>query len=117
LAVYLAGTTLPMLLVPVKTSELWVGYWLQILGITISIFGLISLKRSFGLVAANRGIVSSGLYQLVRHPLYSSYELSIIGFDCKQSQYLQCVRILCPLACQIQRINYEESLLSKIQNT
>lgn len=32
-----------------------------------------SLGRSFGLLPANRGIVSTGLYRLVRHPIYLGY--------------------------------------------
>ncbi len=42
--------------------------------------GKISLGRSFGLIPANRGIVSSGLYRLVRHPIYLGYLVTHIAF-------------------------------------
>jgi protein-S-isoprenylcysteine O-methyltransferase Ste14 len=38
------------------------------------------LGRSFGLVPANRGIVSSGLYRVVRHPIYLGYLVTHCGF-------------------------------------
>ena len=42
-------------------------------GLLVVIAGKVSLGRSFGLMPANRGIVSSGLYRLVRHPIYLGY--------------------------------------------
>jgi hypothetical protein len=41
---------------------------LSAIGLLIVIGGKLSLGRSFGLMPANRGIVSTGLYRLVRHP-------------------------------------------------
>ena len=38
--------------------------------------GLLSLNRSFGLVAAQRDIKTGGLYRVVRHPVYASYLIS-----------------------------------------
>ena len=49
-------------------------------GLTIVIGGKLSLGRSFGLMPANRGIVSSGLYKLVRHPIYMGYLITHTGF-------------------------------------
>ena len=42
--------------------------------------GKLSLGRSFGLMPANRGIVSTGLYRVVRHPIYLGYLITHIGF-------------------------------------
>lgn len=42
-------------------------------GLGIVIAGKVTLGRSFGLMPANRGIVSSGVYRLVRHPIYMGY--------------------------------------------
>ena len=39
-----------------------------------------SLGRSFGLIPANRGIVSTGLYRLVRHPIYLGYLITHVAF-------------------------------------
>ena len=49
-------------------------------GLLIVIGGKLSLGRSFGLMPANRGVVSSGLYRLVRHPIYMGYLITHIGF-------------------------------------
>jgi protein-S-isoprenylcysteine O-methyltransferase Ste14 len=50
------------------------------LGLLIVIGGKMSLGRSFGLMPANRGIVSTGLYRLVRHPIYLGYLITHVGF-------------------------------------
>ena len=49
-------------------------------GLLIVIGGKLSLGRSFGLMPANRGIVSTGLYRIVRHPIYMGYLLSHVAF-------------------------------------
>ena len=49
-------------------------------GLVVVIGGKLSLGRSFGLMPANRGVVSSGLYRLVRHPIYMGYLITHTGF-------------------------------------
>jgi protein-S-isoprenylcysteine O-methyltransferase Ste14 len=49
-------------------------------GLTIVVVGKLSLGRSFGLAPANRGVVSTGVYRLVRHPIYLGYLITHIGF-------------------------------------
>lgn len=49
-------------------------------GLTVVIAGKLSLGRSFGLMPANRGIVSTGLYRVVRHPIYLGYLITHVGF-------------------------------------
>jgi len=49
-------------------------------GLLVVIGGKLSLGRSFGLMPANRGVVSTGLYQLVRHPIYMGYLITHVGF-------------------------------------
>ena len=49
---------------------------ISVVGLAIVIAGKITLGRSFGLMPANRGIVSSGVYRLVRHPIYLGYLLT-----------------------------------------
>jgi protein-S-isoprenylcysteine O-methyltransferase Ste14 len=51
-----------------------------VVGLLIVIAGKISLGRSFGLIPANRGIVSTGLYRLVRHPIYLGYFITHVAF-------------------------------------
>ena len=49
-------------------------------GTVVHIGAKISLNRSFGLVAANRGVKQRGLYRFVRHPMYAGYIASHAGF-------------------------------------
>jgi protein-S-isoprenylcysteine O-methyltransferase Ste14 len=49
-------------------------------GLTVVIAGKLSLGRSFGLMPANRGIVSTGLYRFVRHPIYLGYLVTHVAF-------------------------------------
>lgn len=50
------------------------------IGLIIVVLGKLSLGRSFGLTPANRGIVCSGLYRIVRHPIYLGYLITHVGF-------------------------------------
>jgi protein-S-isoprenylcysteine O-methyltransferase Ste14 len=66
----------PSLLKPASVTALMsqlntVG--ISVIGLAIVIAGKITLGRSFGLMPANRGIVSSGVYRVVRHPIYLGY--------------------------------------------
>jgi protein-S-isoprenylcysteine O-methyltransferase Ste14 len=49
-------------------------------GLIVSLVGKASLGRSFGLTPANRGVVCSGFYRFVRHPIYLGYLITHTGF-------------------------------------
>ena len=68
----------PASVVPLAPELLTVA--LSAVGLGIVIAGKVSLGRSFGLMPANRGIVSTGLYKLVRHPIYLGYLITHAGF-------------------------------------
>ena len=67
----LVGPAAAAALVPELATAL-----LSAAGLSVVIGGKLSLGRSFGLMPANRGIVSTGLYRLVRHPIYSALFLA-----------------------------------------
>ncbi len=50
------------------------------IGLSFVVLSKIFLGRSFGLVPANRGIVSAGPYRLVRHPIYLGYLVTHVAF-------------------------------------
>jgi protein-S-isoprenylcysteine O-methyltransferase Ste14 len=64
---------------PVGGLELLYG-GLQVAGAVLAVSALVSLGRSFGIVAANRGIRTGGPYRFVRHPVYSAYILTEVGY-------------------------------------
>ena len=64
---------------PLGHLELLYG-GMQVVGALFAASAVLSLGRSFGIVAANRGIRTGGPYRLVRHPLYSAYILTETGY-------------------------------------
>ncbi len=53
---------------------------LELVGIVVTQVSRIYLGRRFGLLPANRGIVSNGPFRWVRHPVYSGWVVLTIGF-------------------------------------
>ncbi|MEP6593144.1 MAG: isoprenylcysteine carboxylmethyltransferase family protein [Acidobacteriota bacterium] len=73
----------PVLVVPSSVPALLPGFvtvMVSVCGLLVVIAGKLSLGRSFGLMPANRGVVSSGMYRFVRHPIYSGYLLTHAAF-------------------------------------
>ncbi|MFX1684388.1 isoprenylcysteine carboxylmethyltransferase family protein [Paraburkholderia sp. A2RI-6] len=89
-----------------------VGVGLQIVGLSWQIFAKASLRRSFGLLPANRGVVSSGVYRVMRHPMYFGYFVTDIGFLLVNFGMQNMIVYLVLFALQVGRIVREERLLS-----
>ena len=68
----------PAQLTPILPSSVTV--LASVFGLAIVIAGKVTLGRSFGLMPANRGVVSSGVYRLVRHPIYLGYLITHVAF-------------------------------------
>ena len=49
-------------------------------GLGLVIAAKFTLGRSFGIVPANRGVVVGGPYTFVRHPIYTGYLITHLGF-------------------------------------
>ena len=80
--VALAGW-LPLLIRPSgEASGAWEAGWVtvQVAGLAVHIWALAYLRRSFGVVAANRGVKVRGPYAFIRHPIYFSSLLTVGGF-------------------------------------
>ncbi len=89
-----------------------VGAGLQVIGIAWQIYAKLSLRFSFGILPANRGIVSSGAYRFMRHPIYLSYLVADVGFLLTNFG-LQNLLVYAGLyTLQLMRIHREEALLS-----
>jgi protein-S-isoprenylcysteine O-methyltransferase Ste14 len=68
----------PVQMMPLLSPPITVAA--SVIGLAVVIAGKMTLGRSFGLMPANRGIVSSGVYRLVRHPIYLGYLITHVGF-------------------------------------
>src|SRR5438128_425586 len=76
------GTFLPLLLrrTDPPAGLAWLGGPMQLVGASAVAVAAVYLGRSFGLVAANRGVQLGGAYRLVRHPMYGAHALGYLGY-------------------------------------
>lgn len=73
----------------------------------------LSLRRSFGIAAANRGVKVSGAYRFVRHPMYAGYLLVHIGILLLMPSPLNLALYVIGWTAQIRRLKAEEALLGQ----
>src|SRR5438132_6090015 len=81
-AIGIGGTFLPLLLrrTDPPAGLAWLGGPVQLVGASAVAVAAVYLGRSFGLVAANRGVQLGGAYRLVRHPMYGAHALGYLGY-------------------------------------
>jgi protein-S-isoprenylcysteine O-methyltransferase Ste14 len=53
---------------------------LVVISVAIMIYARVNLGRSIGYVPADRGIITSGPYKFVRHPIYSGLFVTLFAF-------------------------------------
>jgi protein-S-isoprenylcysteine O-methyltransferase Ste14 len=109
------GTFGGVLLQPSPAHFHWgsdAGLAVQFIGLAISIASLVVLGRSFGSVAANRGIVHRGPYAVVRHPLYAGYFFIQIGYVLYSLSWWNVFVVLFVTTCNVGRAVVEERLLA-----
>ncbi|RZK31397.1 MAG: isoprenylcysteine carboxylmethyltransferase family protein [Hymenobacter sp.] len=80
--VAIIGTFTPLMLTVTGSAFISaaIGGAVMSFGLMISIAAKVCLNRSFGIVAANRGVKREGPYRLVRHPMYLGYIVTQVGF-------------------------------------
>lgn len=113
-ALSLAAVILPLLVAPAAggTPVLAnVATALMLVGLSVQIAAKLSLWRSFGIVPANHGVKTGGLYRIVRHPMYVGYAITHIGFILGFPLLHNVVLYLVTFALQIARLLREEAIL------
>jgi protein-S-isoprenylcysteine O-methyltransferase Ste14 len=108
-----AGTIVPLFVVPEANPLLppLIILVLMVAGAALQITAKFFLRRSFGVVAANRGVKAGGPYRIIRHPMYAGYMLTQVGFLLDNpTNWNLAVYSLC-WAVQLGRILGEEKLL------
>lgn len=112
----ISATTAPLLIMP---SEMGlealapIGVTLVILGNVLQGAAKLYLRRSFGIAPANRGIKDTGVYRLVRHPMYAGYLWVHIGLFLLMPSLFNALVYAIGWGAQILRLQAEEELLSK----
>ena len=108
-----AGTAGPLLvtaqgdpLIPVS-----VGAALMMAGLLLNIWAKVSLNRSFGLAAANRGVKRAGPYRFLRHPMYAGYVVTQAIFLALNPSLWNLGVYALSWSVQVLRIRAEEKLL------
>ena len=109
------GTFGGVLFRPVAGSPQWgvnAGLALQLLGLAICVWSFLALGRSFGFVAADRGLVRRGPYAVVRHPIYASYFLLQSGYLLQSMSLRNAVVMVLVSSCNIGRALAEDRMLA-----
>ncbi len=88
-----------------------IGFGIQFGGLVLGCVALGFLGRSFGIVAADRGLKTTGAYGLVRHPIYFAHVVTEVGFIIANPHWINVVLVACIFTAQIMRIRAEERLL------
>ncbi|MGE5597403.1 MAG: methyltransferase family protein [Hyphomicrobiales bacterium] len=110
------GSWLPIAMRPAESSVsalLVAGACVQFVGLALTIVGFLYLGRSFGIVAANRGLKVNGPYRVVRHPIYFSHGLTQVGFLLANPSWLNLAIFALVSLCQVFRMSAEERILTE----
>lgn len=86
---------------------------IQLAAAALAIVTSLSLGRSFGIVAANRGIKTEGAYRFVRHPIYASYLIGYFAYLIAAISVWNVLVLTVSLGFQVRRMNAEESVLER----
>jgi len=89
------------------------GLLLVTLAACLSLAGLFSLGRRFGVFPALRGLVTKGSYRLVRHPMYLAYVIADIGYNLQEWNFGTVLLVMAGWASLLYRIQAEERILSQ----
>jgi protein-S-isoprenylcysteine O-methyltransferase Ste14 len=110
------GTFAGVLFRPAGAHPHWgvaAGLGLQLAGLAVCVMSLLALGRSFGFVAADRGLVTWGPYAVVRHPVYASYLLIQSGYLLQSISLRNALVMVLASGCNAGRALMEERLLAR----
>lgn len=107
----IAGAYTILFFQPVAGNDMLIAILLQLFGMCLQFAGMLSLNRSIGFVAANRGIKTGGMYKLVRHPLYFAYIVSFLGYTINQFSVWNLAVYVIMIVCLYLRTRCEEAVL------
>lgn len=109
------GTFGGVLFRPVGSHPHWgvtIGLWVQLLGLLLCLVAFLTLGRSFGFAAADRGLVTRGPYAVVRHPIYASYLLVHFGYLLQSISVWNALVVVLVTSCNVGRARVEDRMLA-----
>jgi protein-S-isoprenylcysteine O-methyltransferase Ste14 len=81
-------------------------------GLIVVITGKVTLGRSFGLMPAHRGLVCTGIYRWMRHPIYAGYLATHLAFLVAHPTRWNLVLLIVSDLSLLARAAYEERTLA-----
>jgi protein-S-isoprenylcysteine O-methyltransferase Ste14 len=88
------------------------GLVLQLVGLAVCVASFLTLGRSFGFVAADRGLVRRGPYAVVRHPIYASYLFLQLGYVLQSISLRNALVMVFASGCNVGRAVVEDRVLA-----
>ena len=88
------------------------GLIFELFGVVLTQVARIYMGRSFGILPANRGIVSKGPFRSVRHPIYFGWLILSLGYAMSFASERNILLIAMTLPFMVWRIGQEEVHLS-----
>lgn len=101
---------LPAIAAPLASPYFCVALWLS--GMLLQISAKLALGRSFGIVAANRGVRVIGPYRLIRHPMYAGYTLTHVSILLTCPSLVNAAIYAAAFLVQVARLTREECVLT-----
>jgi protein-S-isoprenylcysteine O-methyltransferase Ste14 len=99
-----------------KLAPEWIGASLQMAGLAWQVLSKATLGRAFGLLPAARGLVTSGPYRVVRHPIYLGYLIAHVGFLLTNFSWWNLSVLAALYTAQVVRMQREEVVLAAGEN-
>lgn len=96
-----------------KPRDVALGYILQVVGVCVTLLGMLSIGRSFAILPANRGLRTGGIYAYIRHPIYAGYMLVYSGYTILNPLGVNFMVLLCCVGMLFWRAANEERLLAR----
>lgn len=112
----ITATAAPMLVMPGPSP--WpalvpLGIALVLFGNLFQVWAKLSLRRSFGVAPANRGVKVEGPYRIVRHPMYAGYFITHVGIMVLMPSWFNLAVYIVSWWSQVLRLLAEERLLGQ----
>ncbi len=115
-ALAVGATAAPLLVRPMAHSAplvpIGICAGLMLTGLLFQVLAKLTLRFSFGMAPANRGLKVTGPYRVVRHPIYAAYLIGQVGFFLLNPSIWNAAVYGVGLGLQIFRIAAEERVLA-----